>query len=139
MGGLPLAQWRKARAEAATIPHDTTSHGDFYWRNILDVDSGVMIVDWEYAGLAAYGTDQLRLWSAQQDADDRGQVMEHLMTTTPRQRWPDVGKLALWLSLRLLGENLSAPRRYQRAADREHARAMVSEARVFARNLTGVR
>jgi thiamine kinase-like enzyme len=112
------------------------AHGDFYRRNILGTGSGVMLVDWEYMGLAAFGTDLLRLWTTQHEREDREQIMEHLMSTTPRSRWADVGKLALWLSLRLLGENLSVPRRDQRPSDREHARVMLSEARMWARTLS---
>jgi aminoglycoside phosphotransferase (APT) family kinase protein len=135
-GGVPLRLWLAARRQAGSLPHPrTVAHGDFYPRNVLWARSGIHVVDWEYAGWAPRHTDLLRLWSILRRRDDRDRVISSVLADADDQERARVGSLLLWLSLRLLGENLSAARANRNAADLAHARAMVPEASRLARRL----
>jgi hypothetical protein len=135
-GGVPLRLWLAARRQARSVPHPrAVAHGDFYPRNVLWARSGIHVVDWEYVGWAPRHTDLLRLWSILRRRDDRDRVISSVLADADDQERARVGSLLLWLSLRLLGENLSAARANRNAADLAHARAMVPEASRLARQL----
>jgi len=137
LGGLRLRLWRAARAQAYRLPRDRIAHGDYYRRNVLWCGDGVTVIDWEYLSWAPRHTDALRLWSTEREAADRDHVMQRVLSSTPRDKWADIGCLALWLSLRLLGENLSAARKARTRDDLEHARQMIPEASHLAVRLGG--
>lgn len=135
-GGVPLRLWLAARRQARSVPHPrAVAHGDFYPRNVLWAQSAVHVVDWEYVGWAPRHTDLLRLWSILRRRDDRQLVISSVLADADDEERARVGSLLLWLSLRLLGENLSAARADRDAADLAHARAMVPEASRLARQL----
>lgn len=94
-------------------------------------------MDWEYVGWAPRYADEVRFWSLLPDRRDRDTALELILEGAPQSAWKDVGALALWLSLRLLGENAKAPAAIRNADDLEHARRLLPEAYDLARRLGG--
>lgn len=134
-GGLPLPLWHRARAAAARLALHGPAHGDFYPRNALWTGDRLAVVDWEFLGPAPYGTDLLRLWSTLHRPQDRAEILELLLSRTPASARAELGTLALYLGLRLLGENLAAADRLRDQRDLAHARVVAVEARGVARRL----
>ena len=135
-GRMPIRLWWEARKAATALPMAPTAHGDYYHRNVLwrpDRDE-VYIVDWEYLGPAARYTDPLRLWTVLPERADRDAVLERLFRAAPVDRHRDIATLGLWLALRLLGENLKAPRRARDSDDLAHAWSIQPEAAELARS-----
>jgi len=137
-GTLALTMLGVRRAVQA-LPRSQTAHGDFYFRNVLRPADGeqVLVVDWEHLDRAPAGTDALRLWSTTKDDDDRARVLDQVMSPLGRDERADASLLAYWLSLRLVAENLSSPRREHRQEDAEHALRVLPAARELARRSGG--
>ncbi|MGH3383389.1 MAG: phosphotransferase family protein [Nocardioidaceae bacterium] len=136
VGGVPPRLFLAARRQVAALDHPReVAHGDFYPHNVIGSASGVQVVDWEYVGWAPRHTDLIRMWSVLRSRSDRDQLMVALLDGADPTERRRVGALLLWHSLRLLGENLSAPRRGRDPGNTEHARAMVPEASAWAVDL----
>ena len=129
VGGVPPRLFRQARGAFRDLPHDRVVHGDFYHRNIVENAESYQVVDWEFSGWGPRFSDHLRLWSVLPDKSLRHVVLDRILDGADRAERRSIGVIALWMSVRLLGENLSAPRRSRSAADLAHARAMLPEAR----------
>lgn len=133
---VPVRLWLAARDQFRELPRDTISHGDYYPRNVLNGPRGeIAIVDWEYLGMAPRYFDEMRFWTLLAEPDDREAALEAVLVGCPRSDWWSVGALALWLAVRLLGENAKAPRGLRNETDLRHARSMVPEASRLARQL----
>ena len=139
LGGVPTRLWWAARQAAAALPTTPVAHGDFYHRNALwcPERGGVQVVDWEYLGPGLRHGDLLRLWSLLPARADREALLARILNLVPGPQHPDVGTLAVYLALRLLGENVKGARRDRHPADLAHARAVQPEARALARDLGG--
>ena len=135
LGGVPPRLFAQARAGFRDLPHDRVVHGDFYHRNIVQNTESYQVVDWEFSGWGPRFSDHLRLWSVLPDKSLRDLVLDRILDGVNRAERRSIGVIALWMSLRLLGENLSAPRRSRSADDLAHARAMLPEAVELARQL----
>ncbi len=135
LGGMPLRVWRAARAQALRLPRGQLAHNDFYPKNVIASGGTAYVVDWEHAATAPRHTDELRLWSTLRDRDDRELVMQVVLARAGPSGHRDVGALLLWLSLRLLGENLSAAPENRTPASLAHAQSMLPEASEWARRL----
>lgn len=134
--GVPTRLWLASRAAARRLPVTSVAHGDYYHRNVLlGRDGALRVIDWEFLGVAAPYTDAMRLWTVLPERDDRQYLIDSVLRSTTRDQWPTVGTQALWLSLRLLGENAKAPRSVRNSHDLAHARAMIPEARTIAERL----
>lgn len=129
VGGVPLAQWWRARRRAAQLPQVPLAHGDFYHRNVPGGPGGVAVVDWEYVGPGPRHGDMLRLWSVLPARAERDYAMRAVLARVPATDHASVGVLAHWLALRRLGENVKAPRAHRNADDTAHAREVLAEAR----------
>jgi hypothetical protein len=136
-GGVPPRLWRAAKRQVQELDHPVeVAHGDFYPGNVLGAADGhVLVVDWEYVGLAPRHTDLARLWSVLSDADDRERVLAEMVRGADATERRRVGALLLWHALRLWGENLSAPRRDRNLVTLAHARTVVGDARLLARSM----
>lgn len=132
---LPMVEFRTVRAEAAELPADVWVHGDFHLSNVLHSRSGVAVVDWEYAGKAPLGTDELRMWSVLHDRRDRDHLMEQFLPTIDERRYPQIGLLMHWLALRLFAENATGAARYRDRTNLAVAREVLPEARQWRRSL----
>jgi aminoglycoside phosphotransferase len=101
---LSPAEFRAARAAAATLPRDTLAHGDFVLHNILFDASkaSVTVIDWEFLTRAPAHQDLLMLWPRLEEADDRALVLEEVERTTKDRR--AAGVLHHWLAVRLLAD-----------------------------------
>lgn len=131
-GGLNPLAFVRARRAAAGLTTLATSHGDFYRRNVLaDAAGTVSVVDWEFVGSAPQWTDHVRLWSTLRRPDDRRVAWERITSGIGPQDAKHLSILVRWMTLRLLGENLAAPRSQRDADDLRHARVVVAEARSF--------
>lgn len=128
IGGVPVRHWYRTRGRASALTRSATAHGDFYFRNVLPGPTCVYVIDWEFLGSAPMFTDHLRLWSTLKCKQDRRQVLDHLLSSADPDTWAHICDLAAWLGLRLLAENLSAPRRFRNPADLAHARVIAREA-----------
>lgn len=136
LGGLDVPRFLRARRAAAGLTEQTTSHGDFYRRNVLHVPgTGVSVVDWEFVGRAPRWTDHVRFWSTLRRPADRREAWARISETAGPDGQAHLVVLAGWLCHRLLAENLAAPRRQRDADDLAHARTLVAESRA----LTGAR
>ncbi|GAA3397430.1 phosphotransferase [Cryptosporangium minutisporangium] len=134
LGGVPTRLWLAARRAAATLPSVPVAHGDFYHRNALwcPERGGVHVVDWEYLGPGRKHGDLLRLWTLLPDRADRDALLHRILDLTPPDEHREVGTLALYLALRLLGENVKGSPADRHRADLEHARSIQPEARAVA-------
>lgn len=142
--GLPLLAWLRARRMAGRLTDFRTAHGDYYRRNVLATSTeapkgfpptgGVSIVDWEFLGAAPAFTDHLRLWSTLREPSDRALALDLIFADASRESWKHLCILAEWLGLRLLAENLSAPKNQRNAKDLAHARIVAREARALGRS-----
>jgi aminoglycoside phosphotransferase (APT) family kinase protein len=134
-GRLPLRLWWAARTAARALPQVPIAHGDYYHRNVLwRPDAGeVCVVDWEYLGPGPRHGDALRLWTVLPERRDRDALLARLFAAAPVAQHRDIAMLALWLSLRLLGENIKSPRADRNRADLAHAWSVQPEARELAR------
>ena len=135
LGGLDVPRFLRARRAAGELTARSTSHGDYYRRNVLHVPgSGVSVVDWEFVGEAPRWTDHVRFWSTLRRAEDRREAWART-SATARAAGPEseahLRVLAGWLGLRLLAENLAAPRHQRDADDLAHARVLAREARAL--------
>ena len=137
LGGVPTRLWWAARQAATALPKIPVAHGDFYHRNTLWCPDrgGVQVVDWEYLGPGLLHGDLLRLWTLLPNRADRDALLTRILRLAPAEQHRDVGTLALYLALRLLGENVKGARRDRHAADLAHARAIQPEARALAHDL----
>ncbi|SHN46363.1 phosphotransferase [Cryptosporangium aurantiacum] len=137
LGGVPTRLWLAARRAAAALPSVPVAHGDFYHRNALwcPEQGGVHVVDWEYLGHGPKHGDLLRLWTLLPHRTDRDALLDRLLALTPPGEHRAVGTLALYLALRLLGENVKGQRADRHRADLDHARTIQPEARAVARSL----
>lgn len=136
-GGLPVRRFRDARAAAAGLTALGPGHGDLYRRNVLADGGRVSVIDWEFLGTHPRWTDHVRLWSTLTDPEDRAVAVAHLDAAVPVAEHPHLAALVRHLTLRLLAENLAAPRRQRDADDLAHARTMVGEGEALARRLLG--
>jgi len=127
--GLDPREFVGARNEATVLPADFPAHGDFYFRNVLNVSTGIRVVDWEFAGPAPAFTDHLRFWSTLKAEEDRLTALELILEGRSRVERAHIGTLGRWLAFRLFAENVSAPRRLQNPADRAHATAGLDRGR----------
>ena len=113
---LSPAEFRAARAAAATLPRDTLAHGDYVLHNILfDASkSSVTVIDWEFLTRAPAHQDLLMLWPRLEEADDRALVIEEVERTTKDRR--AAGVLHHWLAVRLLADLVTkfAPSQWDR-------------------------
>ncbi len=132
---VDLTTFRRVRAAALALPRTATAHGDFYFRNVLAAPAddagrgvGVAVVDWEHLAPAPPRTDLLRLWTTTKDDADRAAVLEAALAGLDRSALAVASVLGHWLALRLLAENVTAPRSHRRAEDAAHARRVVPEA-----------
>lgn len=121
--GLSVREFLAARSEAESLLADSTAHGDFYFRNVLNLPDRVEVVDWEYAGPAPKFTDHLRFWSTIKSDEDRDEALALILDRRSPQERAHIGVLGRWLAFRLFAENVTAPRRWQNAADRQRATA----------------
>lgn len=128
VGGVPILTWLQAKRAVSTLTDWKPAHGDYYFRNVLNVRGSVSVVDWEFMGNAPAFTDHLRFWSALKHPEDRTAVLSRVMDAADPQRWFHVCVLARWLGLRLLSENLSAPPSQRDSDDLLHARIVAREA-----------
>lgn len=135
IGRLPLTEFRRARAEAAELPHDTWVHGDFSNANVLWSPAGVRIIDWEFVGRGPLGTDPIRLWSTLNRREDRDLLIDTLVARAPADRRANLGVLIHWLALRQLAENLAAPRKHQNPGNIALAHTTLREARQWRQRL----
>ena len=137
LGRVPTRLWLAARRAAAALPEVPLAHGDYYHRNTLWCPDrgGVHVVDWEYLGTGHRHGDLVRLWTLLPDRADRDSLRDRILTLSPASEHRDVGVLALYLALRLLGENVKGARADRHRADVDHARAIQPEARELARDL----
>lgn len=137
LGGVPTRLWLAARRAAATLPRVPVAHGDFYHRNALWCPDrgGLHVVDWEYLGPGHRHGDLVRLWTLLPHRADRDALLERVLALVPASEHRDVGLLALYLALRLLGENVKGARSDRHRADLDHARSIQPEARALARAL----
>ena len=132
LGGLDVPRFLRARRAAVGLTEQTTSHGDFYRRNVLHVpDTGVSVVDWEFVGRAPRWTDHVRLWSTLRRPEDRREAWARIGDAAGPDGRAHLEALAGWLCLRLLAENLAAPRRQRDGDDLAHARTLVVESRAL--------
>lgn len=123
MAGINLKKWLAAREAARQLTDISMSHNDFYFRNVLRTSSDqVVIVDWEFAGLAPRFTDHLRMWSTLKDPKDRELALEMILDDRTSQELEHIGILGRWLTYRVFAENLAVPRKLQNPPDLEHAR-----------------
>jgi Phosphotransferase enzyme family len=130
LGRLPLHRFVSARRAAAGLTDLTTSHGDFYRRNVLARSAtDVAIIDWEFVGPAPRFTDHVRLWSTLRRPADRASAWTRITAGLEPAQAGHLATLTEWMTLRLLAENLAAPRSQRDAADLAHARLVVKEAR----------
>jgi hypothetical protein len=121
--GINLRRWLAARETAQNLPDRAMSHNDYYFRNVLRTPSdSVVVVDWEFAGLAPRFTDHLRMWSTLKNPEDREIALEIILAGRSKQELEHIGVLGRWLTYRLFAENLAVPRRLQNPPDLEHAR-----------------
>lgn len=136
LGGVPLRLWRATRAQLDAFEHPMAiAHGDFYPRNVLNTGTGVQVVDWEFVGRLPRHSDLARLWSVLDRPEDRDRVLAEMLAGADAEERRRVGTLVLWHSLRLLGENLSAPPRLRTPETLAHARSMIGPASALARDL----
>ena len=132
LGGLDVPRFLRARRAAAELTDQTTCHGDFYRRNVLAVPgAGVSVVDWEFVGRAPRWTDHVRLWSTLRRPEDRREAWARTSGAAGADGEGHLLTLAGWLGLRLLAENLAAPRPQRDREDLAHARTLVAEARAL--------
>jgi hypothetical protein len=133
-GRMPMRQWWAARAAARAVPQVPTCHGDFYHRNVLwrPEQDQVCVVDWEYLGAGPRHGDLLRLWTVLPHRRDRDALLERIFAGAPPAQHREIATLALWLALRLLGENVKAARADRNAPDLAHAWSIQPEARALA-------
>jgi hypothetical protein len=133
-GRMPMRLWWASRTAARTLPLVPVAHGDYYHRNVLwRPDAGsVCVVDWEYLGAGPRHGDLLRLWTILPARADREDLMTRILAAAPPAQHREIATLALWLALRLLGENIKAARPDRNAADVAHARSIQPEARALA-------
>ncbi len=136
IGHLPILEFRRVRAEAATLSADVWVHGDFSVANVMNSPHGIRIIDWEFSGIGVWGTDEIRLWSTLELSRDRERLMTGFIDALPAERRRDTGVLIHWLALRQLAENLAAPKRYQNADNIALGHVAVREARVWRERLT---
>jgi hypothetical protein len=137
LGGVPTRLWWAARQAASELPTVPVAHGDFYHRNALwcPERGGVHVVDWEYLGPGTRHSDLVRLWTLLPLSSDREDLQARMLRLVPADQHRELGVLALYLALRLLGENVKGDRRDRHPADLAHARAIQPEARALARDL----
>ncbi|EXG79936.1 phosphotransferase family protein [Cryptosporangium arvum DSM 44712] len=137
LGGVPTRLWLAARRAAAGLPRVPVTHGDFYHRNALwcPERGGVHVVDWEYLGAGPRHGDLVRLWTLLPHRTDRDALRDRILALSPASEHREIGVLALYLALRLLGENVKGARADRHRADLNHARAIQPEARELARTL----
>jgi aminoglycoside phosphotransferase len=129
-GRLPLHRFVAARRASAALTDVATCHGDFYRRNVLSRGSAlVAIIDWEFVGPAPRFTDHVRFWSTLRRAEDREVAWQRLTSGLSADERRHLATLTEWLALRLLAENLAAPRSQRDPQDVAHARTVVREAR----------
>ncbi|TQS45502.1 phosphotransferase [Cryptosporangium phraense] len=133
IGGVPTRPWLAARRAAAALPTVPVAHGDFYHRNALwcPERGGLHVVDWEYLGPGPRHGDLVRLWTLLPSRSDRDALLTRILALAPEAEHREIGVLALYLALRLLGENVKGPRRDRHRADIDHARAIQPEARAL--------
>lgn len=136
IGHLPLREFFRVRAEAANLPAEVWVHGDFSSSNVMNSDTGIRVIDWEFAGPGVWGTDEIRLWSTMERLADRERLMTHFIDDLPRDRRRDTGILLHWLALRQLAENLAAPRRYQNSENIALGHVTLAEARLWRARLS---
>lgn len=129
-GRLDLVRFLQLRRQLGGLDDLTTSHGDFYRRNVLSLGDQVSVVDWEFVGVAPRWTDQLRIWSTLLDPADRLVAWDRIVDGAGDDR-RHLSVLAQWLACRLLAENLAAPVAQQNPADLGHARRVWTEARAL--------
>ena len=127
-GRLDLARFIQLRRQVGGLDDLTTSHGDFYRRNVLALGDRVSVVDWEFVGMAPRWTDQLRIWSTLLEREDRREAWDRIVAGAGDGR-RHLTVLAQWLACRLVAENLAAPVAQQNSADLAHARRVWAEAR----------
>jgi aminoglycoside phosphotransferase (APT) family kinase protein len=134
-GRMPLRLWWAARRAARALPVVPIAHGDYYHRNVLwrPERDEVCIVDWEYLGPGPRHGDALRLWTVLPTRADRDALLARLFAAAPVAQHREIALLALWLSLRLLGENIKSPRADRNDADLAHAWSLQPEARALAK------
>lgn len=129
LGGLNPVTFVQSRRAAAELTDLTTCHGDFYRRNVLFGESGmVSIVDWEFVGRAPRWTDHLRFWSTLRRPEDRNEAWNRLLDTS-RDHTRHLSILTHWLCQRLLAENLASPPALRNFEDLKHARRLAVEGR----------
>lgn len=136
-GGLPIRRFLDARAGAARLRDLAPGHGDLYRRNVLADGPRVSVIDWEFLAEHPRWTDHVRLWSTLTDPADRSVAVAHLDAAVPPSEHPHLATLVRHLTLRLLAENLAAPRSRRSSDDLAHARRMVAEGEELARRLEG--
>ncbi len=137
--GIPVPLFRRARAAYAALPHDTVSHGDFFYRNVLEDQRGVCVIDWEFAGLQPRHTDQMRFWATLPEQHLRDRVLARTLDSADPGEHPAIGTVALWMAIRLLAENVGVPRKQRNPTTLEVARSGMAEARDLAARLGGTR
>lgn len=129
--------WREflaVRRSAFALSSDTMSHGDYHRKNLLFVAASgrIVVVDWEYAGLAPRGTDLLTMWPQTRDVDDRAALLDAALVRSGDRRATAV--LHHWLAIRWFAEVATgAPRSRLDAEKIARARRRVTEARAHAR------
>lgn len=136
IGHLPLKEFFRVREEAAKLQADVWVHGDYSSSNVMNSDTGIRVIDWEFAGLGIWGTDEIRLWSTMEHLPDRERLMTRFIDTLPAERHRDTGVLMHWLALRQLAENLAAPRRYQNPENIALGHVTLTEARAWRTRLS---
>lgn len=101
---LSPAEFKSARAAAASLPPDTLAHGDFVLHNILfDTSrSTVTVIDWEFLNYKAAGFDLCLLWPRLLEPEDRERVLDAALAAAPDRA--ALGVLHHWLAVRYLAD-----------------------------------
>ncbi len=132
-GRMPMRLWLASRAVAGGLPRVAVAHGDYYHRNVLWRDGEVRVVDWEFLGEGPRHGDLLRMWTVLPARDDRDALIDRLLGRADAAGRREIAALALFLALRLLGENLKGARADRKPEDIAHARSIQPEAAALAR------
>ena len=130
---LSPAEFRTARAAAASLPQDTLAHGDFVLHNILfDTSrSAVTVIDWEFLNYKPAGFDLCLLWPRLLEADDRERVLDAALAAAPDRS--ALGVLHHWLAVRYLADLVTRFPRPQWSRERiGQAEQRLAEARARA-------
>ncbi len=127
--GVRLGELRAVRAAAAQLPLSEVTHGDLCAPNaVLDVERGLVVLEWTGVRAAPRHRDLLTLWATTPDEEDRAEIAEVVLERTAGWEEPDVGLLWHAVALEQLVERVTGSGRAE-GPDVAAARARLAEAR----------